>query len=320
MPPALVLALVLLTGAVKDGATTSVAFDLRGLSAAAYHDIDGLTLERKVALRLVQEGFAVMAPASGADVEVRLCRESDGLLLSALLRDDPSPLRRTLAAPEGSLSEWHLEVAHKVSEMARALAATKLSARAAPAVVASLPTPPPPRAPATTTVVAVKAAPPSAEGAWEVGLGAGALWRRGGTDPMAGLLATHARGRLRLHLDLMGARSRGEGIDVWEGEAMVGVSAAAMEGPVGVDVGLGAGVVAQHFNVTSSWATDRAGTRAGPGVWLPLRARWAWRRLVLSLRAAVGLARPLDHTSEGAVLWSRGALRLESMLILAWTF
>jgi hypothetical protein len=322
VPPACVLALVLLTGADRGGAAASVAFDLRGLSAAAYHDIDGLALERKVALRLVQEGFAVVAPGFGADVEVRASIADDGgLVLSAVARDDDAPpLRRTIAAAKGPAAEWHLEVAHKVSEMARVLAATRA---ALPAPVAA-PSSPAAAASATAATATAETAAgkvsQAVDSRWEVGLGAGALWRAGGADPLAGLLATHARGRLRLHVDLLGARSPGNGIDVWEGQALAGVSGVVIEGPASVDVGLAAGVVVQHFSVASPWATERAGTQAAPGLWLPLRARWAAGRLAVSGRAALGLAPGLDHTSQGATLWSRGSLRLESMLVLAWTF
>jgi len=208
-----------------------------------------------------------------------------------------------------------------VSEMARVLAATRaaLSARVTP------PSSPAGAAASATEMTAAAEtragnAPRAIDSRWEVGLGAGALWRAGGADPLAGLLATHTRARLRLHVDLLGARTPGNGIEVWEGQALAGVSAVVIDGPASVDVGLAAGVVAQHFSVASPWASDRAGTHAAPGLWLPLRASWAAGRMVVAARAALGVARTLDHTREGATLWSRGSLRLESMLVLAWTF
>ncbi len=317
------LGLALLTGTDRGPESASVAFDLRGLSAAAYHAIDGLALERKVALRLVQEGFAVVAPGSGADVEVRASvTDGGGLLLSAAVRDDRDapPLRSTIAAANGPAAEWHLEVAHKVSEMARVLAASRVATRAPTATPAGRSGAAAPATAATVTAETEVVKPfPAGRPRWEVGLGAGALWRAGGADLLAGVLATHARGRLRLHIDVLGSRSAGSGIDVSEGQGMAGVSAAVIDGPASVDVGLAAGVVVQHFSLASPWASDRAGTQAAPGLWLPLHARWAAGRLVVAGRAALGVARALDHTSEGATLWSRGSLRLESMLILAWT-
>jgi hypothetical protein len=347
LPSACLIALVLLSGADDSGAAASVAFDLRALPADVYHQIDGLGLERKVALRLVQEGFAVMAPGNGADVEVRASMTDGGdMVLSAGARGDGAPpLRSTIPAAKGPAAEWHLEVAHKVSEMGRVLAATARRARAQaaaeaaraaaapplapgppPPPIAAAPAAPVPRAAPAATARAAPAqsapakAPPAAEAPWEVGLGAGALWRSGGSDPLAGVLATHARGRLRLHVDVLGARSSGSGVDVWEIQGAAGVGAAVIDGPASVDVGLAAGVVAQRYSLASAWATDRAGTHATPGVWLPVRARWAAGRLVVAARAAVGLARALGHTSEGATLWSRGSLRLEAMAVLAWTF
>jgi len=334
LPFACVLALVLLAGADRSDAAASVAFDLRGLSAAAYHQIQGLALERNVALRLVQEGFAVVAPGAGADVEVRVSVANGGaLVLSATSpheRDAP-PLRSTVAAAPGSAAaEWHLEVAHKVAEMARVLAARARPRPQAAAVRRATPAAPPPDTPLDSATPArteppaagatVSGAPAPDRSRWEVGLGAGALWRAGGSDPLFGILATHARGRLRLHLDLLGARSAESAIDVWEGQAAAGLGAAVIDGPASLDVGVAGGVVLQRFSVSSPWASDRAGTRAAPGCWLPVRARWAAGRLVVAARAALGLAPALGHTSEGATLWSRGALRLEAMLLLAWSF
>src|SRR3954447_5030910 len=238
----------------------SVGFDLRGVSAAAYHQIQGLALERNVALRLVQEGFAVVR-AGGADVEVRVSVADGGALaLSATARgDDAPPLRSTVAAARGgAAAEWHLEVAHKVSEMARVLAA-RLQRRARAAAVApptgAMPStsatpagrapvgptqgsaPPVPRSVAGAAGAAgagtatVAAAPTGGGSSWEVALGAGALWRAGGADPLAGVLLSHTRGRLRLHLDLLGARSPESGIDAWEGQAAAGVGVAVIDGP-----------------------------------------------------------------------------------------
>jgi hypothetical protein len=349
---ACVVALVVLAYADQSEAAVSVAFDLGGVSAAAYHQIQGLALERNVALRLVQEGFAVVRPGA-ADVEVRVSVGDGGALaLSATARDDDAPpLRSTVAAAQGgAAAEWHLEVAHKVSEMARVLAA-RLHRRARAAGVApatgdmpraAMPAtsarPPGPARAAPTPASAPPAARASAVAAgaagagtatvaaaargdgssWEVAIGAGALWRTGGADPLAGVLVTHSRGRLRLHLDLLGARSPESGIDVWEGQAGAGVGAAVIDGPASVDIGLAAGVVVQHFSLSSPWAADRAGTSAAPGWWLPVRARWVTGRLVVAARTALGLGPALSHTSEGATLWSRGSLRLEAMLLLAW--
>jgi hypothetical protein len=297
---------------------SSVAFDLRGLSTEDYRRIDGLALERKVALRLVQEGFAVVASDREPDALVRASVVSGGLEL--LANGGGSSLRLTVAM-RGPPAEWQLEVAHKVSEMARTLAleARVEPTRPDPGPVATPPTPPSATEPRPKPAISDGAAPSVAR--WEAGLGAGLVVREGGSDPLVGVMATSLLGRLRLNLEVLGARSDGTGIEIWEGQGSVGLGFALVEGAVGVEVGLAGGAVMQHFSVPSRWASERAGTRVSAALWAPLRARWAAsRRLVLSLRPALGLSRATAHTSEGESLWSRGSLRLEVVGGLAWAF
>lgn len=320
---AFVLALACFLGAGQSSAT-SVAFDLRGLSSEDYRRIDGLALERKVALRLVQEGFAVVASDREPDVLVQASVVAGGLELRA--GSGRSALRQTVAM-EGPPAEWQLELAHKVSEMARTLA---LEARIEPAQPDQSPpaAPEPPSAPAKTPPSPTERPPKLAisdgttpDARWEVGVGAGLVAREGGSDPLIGLMATSSRGRLRLYLEVLGARSEGTGIEIWEGQAAVGLGFALIQGGVGVEVGLAGGAVMQRFSVPSRWASERTGTRASAALWAPLRARWAAsRHLVLGVRPALGLSSAPTHASEGEKLWSRGSLRLEVVGGLAWVF
>jgi hypothetical protein len=304
---------------------TSVAFDLRGLSTEDYRRIDGLALERKVALRLVQEGFAVVASDREPDALVEASVVPGGLELQA--NSGRSSLRLTVAM-RGPPAEWQLEVAHKVSEMARTLA---LETRVEPATSE-------PRSPATPEPASIRApgeplpakrppklagsdgaAPPEAR--WEVGLGAGLVVREGGSEPLVGLMATSSQGRLRLYFELLGARSEGTGIEIWEGQGAVGLGFALIDGAVGLELGLAGGAVMQRFSVPSRWASERTGTRASAAFWAPLRARWAAsKRLVLSARPALGFSPAPAHASEGENLWSRGSLRFEIVAGLAWAF
>jgi hypothetical protein len=321
LPLALALAFFWLLGVTQSRAT-SIAFDLRGLSTEDYRRIDGLGLERKVALRLVQEGFAVVASDREPDAIVRASVVPEGLELRA--NSGTSSLRLTVAM-DGPAAEWQLEVAHKVSEMARTLALTK---RVEPEP-SSAPTHEAPPMPAPITSTRPRAPPAASvpegstrpEARWEVGLGAGVVVREGGSDPLVGVTAISSLGRLRLHLEVLGASSQGTGIEIWEGQGSAGVGFALVDGAVGVELGLAAGAVIQHFSLASRWATERAGTRASPAFWVPLYARWAAsRHLVLSVRPAAGLSRSPAHASEGETLWSRGSVRLELVGALAWAF
>jgi hypothetical protein len=312
LPLALALA-VALTWILSAGQScaASIAFDFRGLSAEEYRRIDGLALERKLVLRLVQEGFAVVAPGSGADVELRAVRTAGGLEVRAT--SGASSRAVTISMAEAPSPEWQLEVAHKVSELARTIAPVKrIEARPPPAPSKPKPRPTPDRAPPD--------GPAALESRWEIGVGAGAIWRAGGSGLLAGVHATNAFGRLRLHLDVLGTRSRGTEIEVWEAQGSAGAGVALIEGALGLDVGLAGGAVLQRFSVTNAWASDRSGTTASPAIWAPLHVRWAASHLVIKGRTAAGLARSPAHTSQGASLWSRGALRLEAVLLVAWAF
>jgi hypothetical protein len=213
----------------------------------------------------------------------------------------------TIATAGAPSAEWQLEVAHKVSELARALAPAKPSAALAePVPRKALDAPP--------------AKPKALESRWELGLGAGAIWRAGGSGFLAGVSATNSLGRWRLHLDVLGTRSRGSELAVWEAQGSAGVGVALIDGVVSLDLGLAGGTVIQHFSVENPWAQDRSGTSASPAVWAPVHVRWAASHLVVTGRTALGLARAPAHTSEGATLWSRGSLRLEAILVMAWSF
>jgi hypothetical protein len=293
------------------GSAASIAFDPRGLSAEEYRQVGGLALERKVALRLVQEGFAVVAPGRGADVEVRAFMTREGLALDA---SNGSVTRRvTISAADAPSAEWHLEVSHKISELARALALTR---QPSPSSAEG-----PPRSGRQAAVRRTQAEQPAATALasrWEFGLGAGAVFRDGGSDPLIGLSATNALGRLRLHLDVLGNWSSGTEIDIQEAQGSAGIGMALIDGVLALDLGLAVGAVIHRFGMENRWATERSGTSASPAIWAPLHVRWAAGHLFVSGRLAAGLARTPTHTSQGATLWTRGSGRLEAMLVAGW--
>jgi hypothetical protein len=307
---ALALALAVISSAGR-GNAASVAFDLSGLSAEEYRQVDGLALERRVALRLVQEGFAVMARGRGADVEVRAFMTPGGLALDA--SSGAASRRVTISTAEAPSPEWQLEVSHKISELARALSLASRPSRDSPAEPSS--------SGRQTAGRRARREPPAALAVgprWELGLGAGAVSRQGGSDPLVGVSATNALGRLRLHLDIYGTWSSDSEIDILEAQGSAGIGMALVDGVVALDLGLAAGAVVHRFSLASSWVTEQSGTSASPAIWAPLCVRWASSRFFLSGRLAAGLTRTPTHTSQGATLWSRGSGRLEAMLIVGW--
>jgi len=76
-----VLAAFALIALSQAPARHTVAVDLSGLDAAAYRRVDAVGLETRAVLRLVQEGFAVVAPSGGPEITVRVKLSRDAVLL-----------------------------------------------------------------------------------------------------------------------------------------------------------------------------------------------------------------------------------------------
>ncbi|RKI46620.1 hypothetical protein D7Y27_07840 [Corallococcus sp. AB004] len=291
------LSLVVLTQAPA----VSVSFDLRSLSEQDYRRWDGVELERKVALRLIQEGFAVVSPRSPAQLRLRASRTPEGLLLEAA-----GPRQRVeqgVRVGRGSLAELHLEVAQKLSEMTRA--------------VQPEPEPPPPE-PALAPPVEVAAAPWRSE--LDLSLGLGTLWRGTGADPL--LLLSVRRGLQSFGLEAEAGLgvSREAALTVFEaqGGAFFSYRRSVAE-RLQLEPGVGAGLVVHAFRLKDAWVSSQSGTQVSPAGWARMKLRWRFtERLAAELRVALGLLRPVTHVSEGETLWSRGGARLETGVQLSW--
>ncbi|AFE04902.1 hypothetical protein COCOR_02891 [Corallococcus coralloides DSM 2259] len=291
------LSLVVLTQAPA----VSVSFDLRSLSEQDYRRWDGVELERKVALRLIQEGFAVVSPRSPAQLRLRASRSPEGLWLEAA-----GPRQRVeqgVRVGRGSLAELHLEVAQKLSEMTRA--------------VQPEPEPPPPE-PALPPPVEVAAAPWRPE--LDLSLGLGTLWRGRGTDPL--LLLSVRRGVESFGLEAEAGLgvSREAALTVFEaqGGAFFSYRRSVAE-RLQLEPGVGAGLVVHAFRLKDAWMSGQSGTQVSPAGWARMKLRWRFtERLAAELRVALGLLRPVTHVSEGGTLWSRGGARLETGVQLSW--
>jgi hypothetical protein len=283
---------------VAQTSAVSVSFDLRSLSEQDYRRLDGLSLERKVSLRLIQEGFAVVSPDHpAAGIRVKARRVENALVLEAL--GPATTLQREVRLEAGSLDALHFEVTQKVAELSRAM---------------DVPAPEAPPPPVTAPVV-------ERGSRLELSLGAGALWRTGATDPL--LLTSAWLGLGRIGLDLEAGISASSGLDVnlFETQACAGLGYRfAPAGSVQVEPSAAFGLVVHRYRVSDPFATASSGTLVEPAGWARLRARWAFAtRLSLELRLALGLSASIEHVSEGATLWRRGGLRGESGLGLTWT-
>ncbi|RJS24944.1 hypothetical protein DRW03_07370 [Corallococcus sp. H22C18031201] len=294
------LSLVVLTQAPA----VSVSFDLRSLPEQDYRRWDGVALERQVALRLIQEGFAVVSPQSPAQLRLRASRTPEGLRLEAM--GPKQRVEQGVRVGRGSLSELHLEIAQKLSEMTRA--------------VQPLPEPAPPPVPEPVLQPPVEVAAAPWRPSLDLSLGLGTLWRGPGVDPH--LLLSVRRGWESFGLDAeVGlGMSRDAALTVFEaqGGAFLSYRLSVAE-RLQLEPGVGAGMVLHVFQLKDSGLSSPSGTQVSPTGWARMKLRWRLTgRLAVEARAALGLLRPVTHVSEGETLWSRGGARLETGALLSW--
>ncbi|WP_426754654.1 hypothetical protein [Myxococcus sp. Y35] len=279
----------------------SVSFDLRSLPAQDYRRWDGVELERKVALRLIQEGFAVVSPQSPAQLRLRASLTPEGLWLEAT--GPRQRVEQAVRVGRGSLAELHLEVAQKLSEMARA--------------VQPEPEPPLPE-PVLQPPAEVAVAPSRPE--LDLSLGLGTLWRGPGVDPLLLLSVRRDLGAFGLDAEAGLGVSREAALTVFEAQGGAFFSyRLPLAERLQLEPGAGVGLVLHAFRLQDAWVTDQTGTQVSPAGWARMKLRWRFtERLVAELRVALGLLRPVSHVSEGGTLWSRGGARLETGALLSW--
>lgn len=100
-------------------AQATVAVDLTRLDTKAFDAIDGARLERELVVRLVQDGFAVVAPTESPVVIVVVTAEPASLRLDAV--GPGGRAERQVPRAGVAPAELHLEVAQKASDLARSV-------------------------------------------------------------------------------------------------------------------------------------------------------------------------------------------------------
>ncbi|GEN11701.1 hypothetical protein SAMN05443572_11563 [Myxococcus fulvus] len=295
------LSLVVLT----QSPVVSVSFDLRALPEQDYRRWDGVELERKVALRLIQEGFAVVSPRGPAQLRLRASRAPDGLLLEAV--GPRQRVEQRVRVGRGSIAELHLEVAQKLAEMTRAVQPEPEPE----------PEPPPPE-PVLQPPVEVAAAP--VHSGVDLGLGLGTLWGGPGVAPHLLLSARWGLGDVGLDVEAGLGVSREPALNVFEvqGGAFFSYRHAVTE-RLRLEPAVGAGLVVHAFRLEDAWVSEQRGTQVSPAGWARMKLGWRFtERLAAEVRVALGLLRPVTHVREGETLWSRGGARLETGVQLSW--
>lgn len=278
----------------------SVAIDLGGLDEATYAKLDGLGLEKRLVLRLVQDGFAVVAASAQADVRLSVVSSSLGLLLNAQGRT--AAAQREVAIAGDGLVELHLEVAQKMVELARACAPGP--APEAPKPIPEHPAAPPPPAPI--------------EPMFRLAAAGGVIARSGGTD-LAGRLVLRYGSQLGVSAVLGLVPSFAQELLVLEGQFLLGPSFKLKLGAeADLEIGLVAGPTLHFFHLSHKEALEPTGVRLDLAAALPLTfAYWPAQAFGVGVRIAPGIAsQGREHRSGEQTLWSRGSVWFEAQLAL----
>ncbi len=291
----------------------SVGVDFSTLDATTYRDIDGLALEKATLLRLVQEGFPVVAVSASPVVLISLRRVPDGLLIEAR---GGSTARSVLPLPRGSLAEFHLMVVQRIVALSRA------SLQSAPGVEAEAAARP---APQPGAAVTPRLIPPgsleSRRGEVELNAGGGVLWRGAARDLLvrSGLRYALSR-RIGVSAGLSFAPSTESGINVREWQPEIGLDYRLVDQrPVHFDVGVVVGLALEHYRLDDPAAKDRERVLLDVVASVPLVLSYSGRHLGVGAWVAPGVAtRGHEHTANGEVLWERSAVRVESGVAVLW--
>ncbi|MBL8919239.1 MAG: hypothetical protein JNJ54_10290 [Myxococcaceae bacterium] len=281
-----------LTHAQDGGVTpapTTVAVDFTQLPPATWTELEVLTLEKKVLVRLVQDGFAVMAKDAGAMVRLTVSRRENTLVLGA----STCAREQTTDVPLGAapLGELHLEVAQRLAALAR---------RCAP--------PPDEPRPPTSGDAPAPAAPPPSKGL-RLGGSMGFFFRAGGTDPVLRAAVRYGRTlgvEVTAGLVLSGVTE----VTVFEVPVLVALSLHLDLGKgFALEAALAAGVFVHTFLLADPARTDRAGVRVDVMASLPVTLSFSplsWGGI--GLRVAPSLVSGV-HPRGG---WTRGLASVEA--------
>jgi hypothetical protein len=276
----------------------SVAVDLTQLGERDFQMVDGLGLENRATVRLIQEGFAVVSLRSSPQIVLRVLSKPDTLVLIA--ESGASRAQRVVRRAGLTHPELHLEVSQKLVELARALQVEPAPVTAPSEVIA--------------TPIVIPEPLPVAQGAesgWSVGAGGAAVLRDGGVDPL-GLLWVERHGwRARPKVLFGFLVSPGIELQVFEVQGQLGVAWPWALRP-GLELALSAlaGAVLHTF---TSPLQPTSGTRLDLLVSLPLELTWRPTKVFfLSARVAPALSsRSRDHVEGARTLWHRGIFRAE---------
>lgn len=294
------LLIVGLLGGAPAYAQTDVSVDVGALGEDDYERFDALNLEKAVIVRLVQEGFAVVAVGEDAAVAVHCSSDSAASFL--LVAESVEIRRAALLSPSDDLAAFHLEVAQKAVALVRSVQAAALDTSEEDTdTIAVLPS-------------ALPVQPQIAKRNATINVFAGAVYR-GALDPQLTLETTLPLSSWLSAVVSVGLTPASNAkIEVHEWQALAGLLWNPLTpGPWRLQAGFMAGLMTHHFSVPQG-----SGTRIEPLFSLPVTlSRVVYPRISVGLRVAPGFAmQSREHLDGTEQLWQRSAGRVETLLHL----
>jgi hypothetical protein len=295
----LLVAIVLAAGEAH-ATDSTVALDLSTLDGPGYQKLEGLKLEQKVVLRLVHEGFTVVAASRSPDVLIIIERHGEGLRI--ISHTGEGDIARDVQLTDDALEELHLEIAQKVVQIARATKVDKAQLpEPAPQPPALLPVRPP-NLPAPKIVVVEDWREPFVE--------AGVLVRGGNVDPQFSVGARFGReNALGVTMRVGFTPSWGDQIRVEEYTILGGLTyRTTLSSQFELEFGARGGILIHHYEIDRASSANPDGVRVDGVLQLPLAVLWTRDRWRLGAGIAPGWAhRKRRHLSEGQTLWERSS-------------
>ncbi|MGE0869247.1 MAG: hypothetical protein AB7P03_11815 [Kofleriaceae bacterium] len=280
-----------------------VAVDFSSLDKAFYDQINALELEKQLVLRLVQEGFAVVAAAESPDILVRYQHDERlRVVVSA------GELKREIAIEvpaQDDLAEFQLQVSQKTVEIVREMPSPEPPPRSAPNL------PRPATISESATPLDITSPPEPHSVAIMAGVG---MLRRGAMDPQVSGAIELQRGRLRLHGTISFVPASNDDVAITEWQVQAGGGWAIVQSQIiWLSVGASVGLLVHRYEL------ERAGTRVDPLVSLPVTASYQVSGpLAAWLRVAPGIAKAREHTMGDVTLWQRDRVRFELQIGLSY--
>jgi len=298
----------------------TVGIDLTEVDEERFRELELLSLQRKLAIRLTQSGFAVVDPKRGPRITLVFSTEGARTVVVRVKSRSPNDVvhhTSAVSAGSGSVLAYHLELIHKAVELARQVAESRPASRptSRPTPPASQPTPPasqpapppppPPRHPRPRPI--------------ELALGPVALYRIHGTDPLLRLGGrfgvVHSLG---LRLSATVSPSFDDDLSALEWSLQGGASWRwGLSSTLHLEGGLLLGFLHHTYSMRNDAFDPASGSQWDFVATLMLELGWRLsRRLGLRAWLAPGLTEQSRiHQTGPVVVWERSLFRLEGGLL-----